>query len=997
MDNGTAKSKILIIDDEKANIIALSHMLGSEYEIFVSKNGQKGIEHAQTHLPDLILLDIIMPDMDGYDVMLKIKSMPEIRDIPVIFITGLTNNANEEKGLAMGAADYITKPFQPLIVKLRVENQLKMLRQLKAIERLSMIDQLTGLHNRRSFEARFCAEWGRARREQNAISILMIDVDRFKLYNDTHGHQQGDVVLQEFAKVFDETLKRTSDFCARWGGEEFVALLPATDVQGAIRVAENLRQNVEEMIIPSLYREPDAEWNGSKVTVSIGVNTWIHGDNFTADEFISGADTALYSAKDAGRNKVCHFNDNKSFDIRYSRTATEYEYEIMKYKLTSEALSIALWDMEIIREDPINPRNRFTWSDEFRYMLGYTDENDFPNIFHSWSDLLHPDDKDRTLKAFESHINDHSKKTPYNVEYRLKTKSGEYRYFHAFGNTLRSEEGIPLRVAGALRDITDEKKTAENLRVTSEKLKAALKLAEAGSKAKGDFLSSMSHEMRTPLNAIIGMTTIGANAIDIESKNNAFNKISDASSHLLGVINDILDMAKIEANKLELSPVEYNFDKMLQKVITIVCFRAEKKKQTLSVNIDPDIPRFVIGDDQRLAQVIMNLLSNAMKFTPEGGKIQFNVSLINDSEIRAEIIDDGIGISPKNQKNLFKAFEQVEGGISREFGGTGLGLVISKRIVELMGGKIWVESEIGSGATFVFTVKFKRSEKTPASLLSPNVNWNNVRILAVDDALEVREHFLDTFKRLNIKCDVAADGFEACRIIEESGEYDIYFIDWRMPGMDGISLTKRIKAHNSKQSVVTMVTSEDWAQIKDEAASSGVDKHLTKPLFASMLIECVNECLDNEAHSKGMGYAENEFKGKRILIVEDVEINREILIGFLENTGLSIDCAENGSEALDMIVENPGKYDVVFMDVQMPKMNGLEATRRIREFFNEEHMATTNAVHSTHLPIIAMTANVFKSDVEECIASGMDEHLGKPFNIEKVIETLRKYLNKEPS
>jgi CheY-like chemotaxis protein/two-component sensor histidine kinase len=491
------------------------------------------------------------------------------------------------------------------------------------------------------------------------------------------------------------------------------------------------------------------------------------------------------------------------------------------------------------------------------------------------------------------------------------------------------------------------------------------------------------------MNAIIGMTAIGKNAKDIEQKNHALNKIGDAASHLLGVINDVLDIAKIEADKLELSPIEYNFERMLQKVVTVICFRVDEKRQSLYVNIDSDIPRFVVGADQRLAQIITNLLSNAVKFTPEEGEVHLNVSLAEETndhiELRIEVIDTGIGISPEQQVKLFDAFMQAESGTSRKYGGSGLGLSISRRIIEMMDGRIWIESELDKGTKFIFTVKARRGKRSPSSLLAPGVNWENIRIMVIDDMNETCNQFKEIFGNLGILCDTAADGQEAWNIIKEGNEYDIYFIDWKMPIMDGIELTRRIKSRKgSRPSVVTMITAADWAQIKDEANEAGVDKCLLKPLFSSMIIDCINECLGaDQSKVEDLTITEGEFNGKRLLVAEDIEINREILIALLENTGLIIDCAENGKEALDIIETNPNIYDIVLMDVQMPKMDGLEATRCIRALHGHQR---------EKLPIIAMTANVFQSDIDACLTAGMDGHLGKPLDIDIVLEKLRKYL-----
>jgi len=405
--------------------------------------------------------------------------------------------------------------------------------------------------------------------------------------------------------------------------------------------------------------------------------------------------------------------------------------------------------------------------------------------------------------------------------------------------------------------LRNNRKMIRELRHTSAELETAIVQTNAASKAKSDFLSNMSHEIRTPLNAIVGMIAIGKKADDIDKKNHALSEIGDASSHLLGIINDVLDMAKIEADKLELMPVNFAFEKMLKKVLSTIQYRANEKELIMTTNVDSDIPHFIIGDEQRLSQILMNLLSNAVKFTPVGGKINLDAALskrIDDTiRLRIEVSDSGIGISPEQQKKLFDAFEQANTGVSREYGGTGLGLAIVKRIVELMGGRIWVKSELGKGAKFIFTVQ--------------------------------------------VSC-----GYN----------------EYNLP-----------------------------------------DEH-------------------NEADSVGA------FDGKRLLVAEDVEINSKILIALLSDTGIVIDCVENGKEALDAIEANPDLYDIVFMDLQMPQMNGLEATRHIRALPGNTR---------EKLPIIAMTANVFKDDVDNCIAAGMNDHLSKPLDVELVIKKLHEYLD----
>jgi len=394
----------------------------------------------------------------------------------------------------------------------------------------------------------------------------------------------------------------------------------------------------------------------------------------------------------------------------------------------------------------------------------------------------------------------------------------------------------------------------------AEDQKRKLEVAEQASKAKSAFLANMSHEIRTPMNAIIGMASIGMTAGDVGRKDYCFDKINDASKHLLGIINDILDMSKIESGKFELSPSEIDFEEILHRVINVNKIRIEEKQQHFTVHIDKTIPKTLIGDEQRITQVITNLLSNAAKFTPENGSISIDTRLLKEENdvctIQVSVADSGIGLSPEQQAGLFKSFQQAESSTSRKYGGTGLGLAISKNIVEMMGGKIWIESELGKGSTFAFTMPAKR----------------------------VKE--------------------------------------------------KRKKLRNS----------------------------------------------DRDAKQKVVN-----FNGRHILLAEDVEINREIVLTLLEPTLIAIDCAENGLETVRMFNEAPEKYDMIFMDVQMPEMDGYEATQRIRALPNPK---------AKDIPIIAMTANVFREDVEKCLAAGMNNHIGKPINLDEVLDMLGTYLPK---
>ena len=532
-----------------------------------------------------------------------------------------------------------------------------------------------------------------------------------------------------------------------------------------------------------------------------------------------------------------------------------------------------------------------------------------------------------------------------------------------------------------LRDIT-ENEQKDNM------LKAALEQAHAASKAKSSFLSNMSHEIRTPMNAIIGMTTIGKMSNTIEKKDDALNKISGASTHLLGVINDILDMSKIEADKLELSDASFDFEKMLQNVAEIISFRVDERRQKFYVNIGNGIPRTLIGDDQRLSQVIANLLSNAVKFTPEEGTIRLDSQVIamDDDTCRLQISveDTGIGISDEQKSRLFHSFEQAEADTARKFGGTGLGLAISKRIVELMGGSIWVDSEPGKGSKFSFTVLLQHNSAKEEHSPEADMSWRSIRILIADNEPEIINLFAAFSQVRNIDCTVATNSKQALDALKTNGIYDICFLDLQLLGANDDELTRMLEAKTSVKSIVLIHSSIGFEATEEKAHTLSISKFMPKPLFPSSISDMINMCMGLDSVARKETDSSDNFSACTILLAEDIEINREIVMALLEPMLLNIECAENGVQALELFAKAPEKYDLIFMDVQMPEMDGYEATQRIRAL---------DVPQAKTVPIIAMTANVFREDIEKCLEVGMNGHVGKPLDFDEVLGQLRKYLN----
>ena len=550
-----------------------------------------------------------------------------------------------------------------------------------------------------------------------------------------------------------------------------------------------------------------------------------------------------------------------------------------------------------------------------------------------------------------------------------------------------SEQEETLLVATVFRDITvflEHERTLQEARLA----------AEAANVAKSEFLSRMSHEIRTPMNAVVGMINIGLSSDDVNRKNYCFTRADRASKHLLGVINDILDMSKIEAEKFELSYSEFGFEDMLKNITNMANIRAEEKAQEFIVRLANDIPTAILGDELRLSQVITNLLSNAMKFTPQNGMVMLSVKKLGETNNRVvlkfEVADSGIGISAQQQEKLFTSFNQADSSISQNFGGTGLGLAISKRIVELMGGNIWIESELGHGAKFIFTLETEKGEEKPRVQLYDKIDTKKLRILAIDDSKETRDYFTYFMRSLKIPCDVASDGAEALRMIKNSdAPYDIFFVDWQMPDANGIELAGKIKECCDTGSIIIMIPETEWNNVERDALAAGARHSVPKPLFPSTLVNAINICMGAGIY-KSSGLDRNtatersyDFSGHTVLVVEDVEINREIMSAVLEETGAAIDFAENGEIAVFMFEASPWKYDLILMDVNMPVMDGFEATRCIRAL---------NVAEAKSVPIVAMTANVFKEDVRKCLEAGMNDHTGKPIDSAQLFKQIHKHL-----
>ena len=515
----------------------------------------------------------------------------------------------------------------------------------------------------------------------------------------------------------------------------------------------------------------------------------------------------------------------------------------------------------------------------------------------------------------------------------------------------------------------------------------ALAAAKQANQAKTAFLSSMSHEIRTPMNAIIGLNSLALRNENLPEETREYlEKIGASARHLLGLINDILDMSRIESGRIVLRKEEFSFRSMLEQINTMVMSQCSEKGLKYECRTLGGVSDYYIGDDMKLKQVIINILSNAVKFTDPPGKITLTVertgTFSEQSTLKFIVSDTGVGIDKDFLPRVFEPFTQENSSRSSKYGSTGLGLAITRNIVELMNGSISVRSEKGKGSEFTVVISLRNCEhRGPATRY---IQPNDMRVLIVDDEEIAAEHARLVLDEAGIHSDICLTGGEALRMLEvqhaKHSPYNLVLLDWKMPEMDGLDVAREIRKLYGKETTVIILTSFNWDEIMDEALHAGVDSFLAKPLFASSVLDEFEKVARKNNMSLFREIKRAELKGRRILLAEDILINAEIMKELITKKEALIDHAENGRQAVEMFENSaPDHYDAILMDVRMPEMDGLEATRKIRALPRAD---------AQRIPIIAMTANAFDEDVQRSLQAGMNAHLSKPVEPDVLFDTL---------
>jgi two-component system, sensor histidine kinase and response regulator len=646
-----------------------------------------------------------------------------------------------------------------------------------------------------------------------------------------------------------------------------------------------------------------------------------------------------------------------------------------RLSLATSVAAVGVWEWDVAN-------SAMTWDDTMSHIYGFKLAPENP--YEQWSRAVVPEDLPLAEGALKKTM---EQKARASVDFRILRADGTVRHLAAAEGAVLDENGNVTKIIGVNIDVTSHKEAEADLQRAKEE-------AEAANRAKSEFLANMSHEIRTPMNGIMGMTELVLDT-ELDSEQREYLTLAKISADsLLSLINDILDYSKIEAGKLDIDAIDFNLGDCLGDTMKTLSLRAHQKGLELAFEIEPDVPDAIVGDPGRLRQIILNLVGNAIKFTEQGEvvlSVQMLTHIKDEVQLRFTVKDTGIGIAPAKQAAVFEAFQQADGSMTRKYGGTGLGLTISSRLVELMGGRIWVESELGEGSRFHFTANFG-VQKAAVRMIVPRdpETLRDMRVLVVDDNATNRQILVKMLEGWRMVPATADSGAKAMVTLTESKgigrTFPLILLDAQMPEMDGFALAEYIKRHPSfRAATIMMLSSAGQRGDAMRCRELGVAAYLTKPIRQAELMDAILTALGTRAKSQEkpalvtrhtLRESQNRLK---VLLAEDNAVNQLVALRLLERFGHTVTVAGNGKKALE--AWEKGGFDAILMDVQMPEMNGWEATQAIRD----KERST-----GERIPIIAMTAHAMKGDDERCFAAGMDDYLTKPIRTEDLMTALEK-------
>lgn len=681
-----------------------------------------------------------------------------------------------------------------------------------------------------------------------------------------------------------------------------------------------------------------------------------------------------------------------------STDITQIKHISNSLRENEERLNLALksaeagtWSWDILKD-------KFTWDDYTHHLFGLKPKT-FPGYYEATLSLIHPDDRKQVANTVEQTLNEG---TEFNSEFRIIRPNQAIRYLGLRGRVYRDDIDQPIRMTGVCWDITERKQADAALRRQKEIAEELAEQAKEASQAKSAFLAAMSHEIRTPLNGVISMTGLMADTILSTEQREYVETIRISGEALLSVINDILDFSKIESGRMELEKIDFDIYALVEDTIELVAAQIQSKGIAIGAFIESDVPPWLTGDSSRIRQVLNNLLSNAAKFTEQGEisvKVQLEKKIDKTVTILFQVSDTGIGISPEIRSQLFQPFSQGDSSTSRKYGGTGLGLAISKRLVEILGGTITLESSPGRGSTFSFSIPLLECKIPNAEEAAPidlSEKCAGLRILCVDDNAINREVVKRQTESWKMRCDVAANAAEALSMLKkatnEKDPYVLALIDYIMPGMNGLELIQIIRQLKEFESIFIILLSSLGTTFSiEELKTLDIAMSLSKPVRQTKLCENIAAVLTIAHEKNGPLIPQKEIKPvipqsslkTRILLAEDNAINRQVALRILDKIGYRADIANNGIDVLQAIKKYP--YDLILMDCQMPEMDGYTATEKIRELEKKQ---------KGHIPIIAMTAHALKGDREKCLSAGMDDYIAKPIDIKMLAIILNRWTQK---